>query len=87
LTWTIDAKEERDVMTADIPNAFIQADMPQPVDGGDRTTMKITGHMVDILMKIDPGTYQDFIVLEKDKKVIYVKVLKAIYGTLTAALL
>jgi len=74
-------------MTADIPNAFLQADMPQPEHGEDQTTMKITGHMVDILMKINPGTYQDFIVMEKGRKVIYVKVLKAIYGTLMAALL
>ena len=48
LTWTIDVKEGRDVMTADIPNVFIQADMPQPGDGEDQMTMKITGHMVNI---------------------------------------
>ena len=32
LTATIEAKENRDVMTADIPNAFIQTDM-ESVDG------------------------------------------------------
>ena len=74
-------------MTADIPIIFIQANMPQPENGEDQTTMKITGHMVDILLKIDPGTYQDFIVLKNGKKVIYVEVPKAIYGTSTAALL
>jgi hypothetical protein len=30
LTAIIDAKEGRDVMTADVPNAFVQTPMPQP---------------------------------------------------------
>ena len=29
ITGVIDAKENRDVMTADVPNAFIQANMPK----------------------------------------------------------
>ena len=29
LTTVIDAKENRDIMTADIPNAFIQGHMPE----------------------------------------------------------
>ena len=33
LTAVIDAHEERDVMTCDIPNAFIQALMPEVKDG------------------------------------------------------
>ena len=35
LTMCVDASEGRDVMTLDVPNAFIQTDMPQPEDGGD----------------------------------------------------
>ena len=35
LTTVIDAKENRDVMTADIPNAFIQAHMPKLENGED----------------------------------------------------
>ena len=34
LTTVIDAKEKRDIMTADIPNAFIQAHMP-PLEKGE----------------------------------------------------
>ena len=38
----IDAKENRDVMTADVPNAFVQTQMPQTKDGEERVIMKIT---------------------------------------------
>ena len=36
-------------MCADIPNAFIQADLPDISDGEERVTMKITGVLVDML--------------------------------------
>ena len=42
LTITIDAYEGRDVMTADVPNAFIQTDMPEVKPGDGRMIMKIT---------------------------------------------
>jgi hypothetical protein len=35
LAAVIDANEERDVMTCDIPNAFIQALMPEVKDGDE----------------------------------------------------
>ena len=38
----IDAKENHDVMTADVPNAFVQTQMPQTKDGEERVIMKIT---------------------------------------------
>ena len=87
LTATIDAHEGRDVMVMDIPNAFIQATMPEPKEGEDRVTMKITGVLVDMMIEIAPETYGQFVVYENGRKVIYVVVLKAIYGMLQAALL
>ena len=39
------------------------------------------------MVSIDPTTYKDYVVYEHGKKVLYVKLLKAIYGTLEAALL
>ncbi|MGC9293621.1 MAG: hypothetical protein ACP5EP_13150, partial [Acidobacteriaceae bacterium] len=36
LTAIVDAKEKRDVMTADVPNAFIQAQMPNLDDANER---------------------------------------------------
>ena len=49
--------------------------------------MKITGVMVDILVDKKPQRYTGYVVYEHGKKVIYVVVLKAIYGMLQAALL
>ena len=49
--------------------------------------MKITGVLVDMMMEIAPQTYGKFVVYKKGRKVLYVVVLKAIYGMLQAALL
>ncbi len=86
LTSVIDAKEGRDVMTNDVPNAFIQSHLEQPKPGEDRVIMKITGVLVDMLVALAPELYGPFIVFENGKKVLYVVVLKAIYGMLVAAL-
>jgi hypothetical protein len=61
--------------------------MPEPEKGEDRVIMKITGVLVDMLVQLDPETYGPFVVLEKGRKVLYVRVLRAIYGMLQAALL
>jgi hypothetical protein len=88
ITAVIDAYEGRDVMTADVPNAFIQTVMPQPTDGSDDwVCMKITGVLVDLLCKLDPTKYGPYVVFEKGCKVLYVLVLHAIYGMLVASLL
>jgi hypothetical protein len=39
LTATIDAKENCDIMSADIPNAFVQTDMEN--NGSEKVVMKI----------------------------------------------
>lgn len=45
-TCTIDAFERRDIMTLDIPNAYIQASVPlQQVE--DRIIMKVRGNLVE----------------------------------------
>ena len=43
LTLTINAYENRDVMSADVPNAFIQTKIPEVKEGEERVMMKITG--------------------------------------------
>jgi hypothetical protein len=68
LTAIIDAKENSDVMSADIPNAFIEANMPETKHGEERVIMKITGMLVDLLVEIDPGRYGPFVVYEKGQK-------------------
>ena len=65
----IDAKEGRDVMSADVPNAFIQTSMPPPKEGQARVIMKITGVLVDLLVQIAPETYGPYVVFENGRKV------------------
>lgn len=83
----IEAHEGRHVLTLDVPNAFIQALMPKVERGEERVMMKITGVLVDMLVKLDPKTYSGFVVYERGVKVLYVQVLRAIYGMLQSALL
>ena len=52
LTAVIEAHEGRDVMTVDVPNAFIQTELPR-IDGEERVIMKITGEQIDILVNIN----------------------------------
>ena len=86
ITSVIDAIERRDKMTSDVPNAFIQAYVPKTKKGEDRIIMKIKGKLVDILLMLAPEIYSDYVVYENGRKVLYVQVLRAIYGMLTAAL-
>jgi hypothetical protein len=86
ITGVIDAKQRRDVMTLDVPNAFVQTPIPQ---SGEKIIMKIRGSLVDILLEICPGVYDDFVVYEgKGKqKVVYVQMLMALYGMMIASIL
>jgi len=86
LTSVIEAEEERDVATCDIPNAFIQTECAFRDKDGHRTVMKIRGVLVDILCDIDPK-YRMYVVYERGQPVLYVHVIKAIYGMLLSALL
>ena len=68
-------------MTLDVPNAFVQTDIPQ---GGKRIIMKIRGALVDILMEIDPA-YQSYVRTDRQGKIIYVLMRKALYGMMVLA--
>ena len=79
LSAIIDAMERRAVAVVDIPGAFMQAMMDPGVH------MRITGLMVELLLEIDEKMYRPFVVVEKGEPVIYVELLRALYGTLRAA--
>ncbi|CAJ1970174.1 unnamed protein product [Cylindrotheca closterium] len=68
ITCVIDAYEGRDMMSLDIPNAFIQTQMP--MDAKSRVMMKITGLLVDMMIRLEPR-YRDYVVIENGKRVIY----------------
>jgi hypothetical protein len=82
LTAIVDTKEDRDVMTCDIPNAYIQAELPNLGPDDERVIMKITGVLVDLLVNISPEVYGPYVVTDKHKKVLYVQVLRGLYGML-----
>ena len=81
LSATIDAMEGRDVATVDIPGAFMQADIDEVVH------VKFEGEIAEMLVKLDPQMYRKYVKDENGKTVLYVELLKALYGTLKAALL
>ena len=87
LTAVIDAHEECNTMTVNIPNTFIQMEMPKPKEGEERVIMKITGVLVDMLVQLKPELYGPYVVYENRHKVLYIQVLKAIYSMLQALLL
>ena len=83
LTAIIEALEERDVATVDIPNAFLHSELSEE----DQVIMKLHGELAEILVKLAPEIYRSYIVTERGKKVLYVKLKKALYGLLKSALL
>jgi hypothetical protein len=60
ITTVIEAKQGRDVMTANIPNAFVQSDVKEQKIGA-QTMMKIQEQLVDMLVDIASKEYQDFV--------------------------
>ncbi len=84
LTCMIDAKENRDVATIDIPNAFIQTVVKV---SKDRVIIQLQGLMVNILEKIEPHVYGPYVTFDKrGNKQLLVECLSAIYGTMVASL-
>eukprot|EP00957_Ditylum_brightwellii_P111990 8540452-Ditylum_brightwellii.AAC.1 len=65
----------------DVLNAFMQANMDDLVD------MKIEGSMVELVVKIDPKMYRKLLRMEKGNSVLHVRLQKALYGAMKAALL
>jgi hypothetical protein len=80
ISLIIDAKERRDVATAYVEGAYLQTDME------DFTLLKLVGEAVDIMCKVNPK-YEKFVVIENGKKVLYLQLLKALYGCVESALL
>ena len=67
LTAVIEAEQRRDVATFDIPNAFIQTEVEEFDEHGDRNVMKIKGAMIDMLIEIDES-YRDYVAMEMESE-------------------
>ena len=81
-TTVIDAVEERDVGVADVPGAYLHAEFPKD----KKVILRLVGVFVDIMCKANPD-YKQYVAYEGNKKVLYLRVLRALYGCLESALL
>ena len=88
---TIGAKQRRDIMMADIHhdgrynNAFVQVDTNKKK--GEQIIMNIRGLLLNMLTELSPETYENYVVYEGNNKVLYMIMIKAIYGMLQSSLL
>ena len=80
MSLMIDAFEGRDVATADVGGAFLHGEMK------DFVLLKVTGESVDIMCKVNPG-YEEYVTMENGKRVLYLQLLKALYGCVKSALI
>ena len=87
MTTVVDAKQKGGVMTADIPNTFVQTNIGER-ERGQRIIMKIRGPLVDILVEMAPEVYADYVIIDYNgNKIMYVQMVKALYGVLQSSLL
>ena len=80
ISLIIDALEERDVAVADVVGAYLKAYMK------DFVLLKLTGQTVGIITEVNPK-YKEFVTYEKGKPVLYLQLLKALYGCVQSGLL
>ncbi len=71
VTSTIDARENREVMTINIPGAFLHA------ANTDYVVMQMNGTLAKRMAKMDPKLYRKYLVDKKGKKVLYLCLQKA----------
>ena len=71
----IDAHEGRAEQTFDVPVAYLHTSLPDD----NFVHMKFEGEFVDIMCEVN-SEYEIFVIHDKVKKVMYVLILKAIYG-------
>ena len=87
LSACIDAKEGREVAVIDIPNAFIQTLNEKLNESHETDIMKIRGALADMLVEMDPEMYAPYLVNENGVSLLYVEILKALYGMIKSPLL
>ena len=80
MSLLIDIFEGRDVATADVTGAFLLSEMK------DFVIIQIVGESPELLCQVNP-TFRKFLTEEKGKKVLYVRLIKALYGCMQSAIL
>ncbi len=80
ITSTIAAKEGSNVVTIDIPGAFVHA------NNDDYVIMKMVGMLAKLMVKTNPRLYRQYVVLEKGRSMLYLQLQKALYGMMKSVL-
>jgi hypothetical protein len=81
VTSTIDSRESREVVTINIPGAFLHA------TNEDYVIMQMNRILAELMAKTDSNLYRKFHINKKGKKVYYLCLQKALYGMMKRALL
>ncbi len=79
-TLVLDANEKRDVATADVSGAFLHGEME------DFVVVRLSDEEATAMIGVD-SSYERFLNIENGKKTMYLKLKKALYGTLKAAII
>ena len=80
----IDAYEGRDVSSFDVPGAYLHVKMPS--ENGKQILLKIKGEFVDLMCEVNPD-FEKYVIYENGVKVLYLIILRALYGCIQSALL
>jgi hypothetical protein len=81
LTTTIDAQENRDIVTIDIPGVFLHA------TNQDYVIMQMNSTLAELMAKTDPKHYRKYLSDGKRRKVLYLCLQKAFDEMMKSALL
>lgn len=82
-TFIIDAYEGREIGSFNIPGAYLHAKMEH---GETRVLLRLRDELVDMMCRAN-AKYLPYVHVVKGRKVLYLKVLRAIYGCIKSALL
>ena len=74
--------EGRHVYSFDVPGAFLQAELPED----KLLLLRLNGEFVDVMCKVNPEHQKNIIIDKNGKKILYMKVVRALYGCIEAAL-
>ena len=82
ITSTIEAHEGREVVTADLPNAYLQA------DNNEQTLMLLKEKLAELMVQINPELYRKYVITSpRGEPMLYVRLSKALYGLLQSSLI
>ena len=78
----MDARERRDIAILDIANAFLHA------TNYEKVLMFLRGKLAEMMVTVDPELYRKYVTYtSKGVPMLYVRLSKALYGMLRAALM